>query len=83
MDRNDSSLLDGCVVQVSPVKNGRYTAIIRSEGLALTRRGRFFAHSNDVIDGGELREGDRVRFSSRSPNRPKQLPRAVSISRVS
>jgi hypothetical protein len=83
MDTNDSSLLDGCVVQITPSGNGRrYHGIIRSEGAALLKRGRFFFHCNDIVDGAELREGDRVRFLPTNSNRPRQLPRAVNVSRV-
>jgi hypothetical protein len=74
----------GRILRVNFTQSGRCTFIIRGEGPALMKRGRFFAHEADQVEPKDvLRVGNLIEFLPSPPDRPGLLPRARMIKKLS
>jgi hypothetical protein len=73
----------GRVLQVGRSPRGSVTFVIRAHGPRLVGRGRFFGHIAQCHPSyANPQPGDLVEFVTKSPNQVHQLPKAVSIRKI-
>jgi hypothetical protein len=79
----DGVTMRGRVLQVGRSPHGSVILVIKAFGPRLMARNRFFGHEDEYHPSyTEPKVGDLVEFLTKSPNQVHQLPRAVSIRKV-
>jgi hypothetical protein len=74
----------GRVLQVMRSARGSTVFIVKTPAPHLAGRGRFFGHISECdATYKDPQPGDLVEFQTKAPNKEHQLPKAVSVRKVS